>query len=72
MSNIFTALHVCYSNKLNNCTYRRKKLAGVILLGTGGIIPPNDITKMEADCQIREMKTIYPFAYRTHTHSLGK
>lgn len=27
---------------------------------------------METLCQIREKKTIYPFAYRTHTHSLGK
>lgn len=46
-------------------------LAGVILLGTGGLIPPNSTTYMEASCEIQEPKTIYPFAYRTHTHSLG-
>ncbi|KAF5284750.1 hypothetical protein FQA39_LY04475 [Lamprigera yunnana] len=51
---------------------RRNKLAGVILLGTGGAIPPNSVTHMESDCRIYENKTIYPFAYRTHTHSLGK
>ncbi|KAF5294490.1 hypothetical protein FQR65_LT01616 [Abscondita terminalis] len=50
----------------------RKKLAGVVLLGTGGAIPPNSVTHMESDCRINENKTIYPFAYRTHTHGLGK
>lgn len=47
-------------------------LAGVVLLGTGGLIPPHGITYMEASCMIQEPKTIYPFAFRTHTHSLGK
>lgn len=50
----------------------RNKLAGVLLLGTSGIIPPNSITHMESDCRLFENKTIHPFAYRTHTHSLGK
>lgn len=27
---------------------------------------------METACKIEEDKEIYPFAYRTHTHSLGK
>lgn len=27
---------------------------------------------METACEIKEKKTIIPFAYRTHTHSLGK
>lgn len=26
---------------------------------------------MEVSCEINEPKVIYPFAYRTHTHSLG-
>lgn len=51
---------------------RRKKLAGVLLLGTGGIIPPMSVTHMETNCQIKENKVIHPYAYRTHTHSLGK
>ncbi|KAK9758882.1 Copper type II ascorbate-dependent monooxygenase, C-terminal domain [Popillia japonica] len=51
---------------------RRSKLAGVILLGTGGVIPAHSRTNMEVSCEIGEHKTIYPFAYRTHTHSLGK
>lgn len=46
--------------------------AGVYLLGTGGQIEPRSITKMESSCQLLENKTIYPFAYRVHTHSLGR
>uniref|UniRef100_U5EW08 peptidylglycine monooxygenase n=1 Tax=Corethrella appendiculata TaxID=1370023 RepID=U5EW08_9DIPT len=49
-----------------------QKLAGVLLLGTSGVIAPNKIEHMETICTIKENKTIYPFAYRTHTHSLGK
>ncbi|XP_039276410.1 peptidylglycine alpha-hydroxylating monooxygenase [Nilaparvata lugens] len=49
-----------------------KRLAGVILLGTSGMIPPMSTEHMEAKCQIKENKTIHPFAFRTHTHSLGK
>ncbi|KAL3289700.1 hypothetical protein HHI36_023100 [Cryptolaemus montrouzieri] len=48
------------------------KLAGVILLGTGGEIPPKSLTHLEVDCTINEGKTIHPFAYRVHTHSLGR
>ncbi|XP_068626720.1 peptidylglycine alpha-hydroxylating monooxygenase [Battus philenor] len=46
--------------------------AGVILLGTGGFIPPNHVEHMETACTIDEDKVIHPFAFRTHTHSLGK
>ncbi|CRL08280.1 CLUMA_CG020999, isoform A [Clunio marinus] len=49
-----------------------RKLAGVLLLGTSGVIPPMKKEYMETACEITENKTIYPFAYRTHTHSLGK
>ncbi|CAH0562046.1 unnamed protein product [Brassicogethes aeneus] len=50
----------------------QSKLAGVLLLATGGKIPPHNITHMETFCEIREDKVIHPFAYRTHTHSLGR
>uniref|UniRef100_A0A6P7H0C4 peptidylglycine monooxygenase n=1 Tax=Diabrotica virgifera virgifera TaxID=50390 RepID=A0A6P7H0C4_DIAVI len=50
----------------------QSKLAGVLLLGVGGIIPPKSQTYMETACELNENKTIHPFAYRTHTHSLGK
>lgn len=53
-------------------TGRLNKSAGVLLLGTAGSIPPMSIEHMETSCEINENKTIYPFAYRTHTHSLGK
>ena len=49
-----------------------RKLAGVLLMGTSGVIPPMKKEYMESACEINEKKTIYPFAYRTHTHSLGK
>lgn len=48
------------------------KLAGVVLLGTSGSIGPMKTEHMETSCKINEKKTIHPFAYRTHTHSLGK
>ncbi|XP_065165421.1 peptidylglycine alpha-hydroxylating monooxygenase [Atheta coriaria] len=48
------------------------KLAGVLLLASGGTIPAHRVTYMESDCTIEEDKIIYPFAYRTHTHTLGK
>ncbi|XP_043269938.1 peptidylglycine alpha-hydroxylating monooxygenase isoform X2 [Venturia canescens] len=49
-----------------------KKMASVILLGTAGIIPPQSTEYMETACTLKENKTIHPFAYRTHTHALGK
>uniref|UniRef100_A0A1B0GKM8 peptidylglycine monooxygenase n=1 Tax=Lutzomyia longipalpis TaxID=7200 RepID=A0A1B0GKM8_LUTLO len=48
------------------------KQAGVLLLGTAGEILPHSVEKMEASCDITEHKEIHPFAYRTHTHGLGK
>ncbi|XP_050314404.1 peptidylglycine alpha-hydroxylating monooxygenase [Anthonomus grandis grandis] len=50
----------------------QSKLAAVLLLASGGRIPPNEITHMDVACRITENKVIYPFAYRTHTHSLGR
>uniref|UniRef100_A0A182QIJ1 peptidylglycine monooxygenase n=1 Tax=Anopheles farauti TaxID=69004 RepID=A0A182QIJ1_9DIPT len=48
------------------------KQAGVILLGTAGYIPPMATEHMDTLCEIQEEKVIHPFAYRTHTHSLGR
>lgn len=48
------------------------KRAGVLLLATGGEIGPMETEHMEAACEITEDKILHPFAYRTHTHSLGK
>ena len=48
------------------------KLASVILLGTAGMIPPRSTEYMETACALKENKTVYPFAYRVHTHGLGK
>ncbi|ODM93542.1 Peptidylglycine alpha-hydroxylating monooxygenase [Orchesella cincta] len=51
---------------------RQKKLAGVYLLATGGSVEPRATTFLESACIMKEEKTIYPFAFRTHSHSLGK
>uniref|UniRef100_A0A8D8WKV7 peptidylglycine monooxygenase n=1 Tax=Cacopsylla melanoneura TaxID=428564 RepID=A0A8D8WKV7_9HEMI len=55
--------------------YTRRPLtkeAGVLLLGTGGKIPALSVENMETSCIMTENKEIHPFAYRTHTHALGK
>lgn len=57
---------------LHYTTHKMDKLAGVIVLATGGVIPARKMTHMETACPILENKTIHPFAFRTHTHSLGK
>lgn len=51
---------------------RLHKQAGVLLLGTAGMIPPLALEHMETTCPISENKVIHPFAFRVHTHSLGK
>lgn len=48
------------------------KEAGVLLLGTSGVIPPMTLEHMETHCTISENKKLIPFAFRVHTHSLGK
>lgn len=48
------------------------KRAGVLLLGTGGFIPARGVEHMETECAIREPVKIHPFAFRTHTHKLGR
>ncbi|CAG0891566.1 unnamed protein product, partial [Cyprideis torosa] len=48
------------------------KTAGVLLMGTGGVIGPKSTTHMESACRIDEDKVIHPFAFRVHTHALGQ
>lgn len=56
-----------------NHLYRLQKQAGVYLLATNGMIPPQSIEHMETSCPLYETgKVIHPFAYRVHTHELGK
>ncbi|KAG6446687.1 peptidylglycine alpha-hydroxylating monooxygenase [Manduca sexta] len=50
---------------------RMPRQAGVILLGTGGVIPAHAVEHMETACTMREDKVLHPFAFRTHTHGLG-
>jgi len=48
------------------------KRAGVYFVGTGGMIAPRTTTYMEAACKLNTDLTIHPFAFRTHTHALGR
>merc|ERR1712018_1055929 len=48
------------------------RTAGVLLLGTGGSAPPHSTTYFETACEIEDQRKIHPFAFRTHTHSLGR
>lgn len=48
------------------------KLAGVYVMGTGGSIAPHRKTHMETACTMTENRVLHPFAFRTHTHSLGE
>lgn len=41
-------------------------------MAVGGQIPPKQVTHMDVECKITENKVLHPFAYRTHTHSLGE
>jgi len=57
---------------LKYTTERQPKQAGVLLMGTGGRIGANSVEYMETACKINEDKIIHPFAFRTHTHALGR
>ncbi|XP_022671226.1 peptidylglycine alpha-hydroxylating monooxygenase-like isoform X2 [Varroa jacobsoni] len=48
-----------------------KRRAGIYLLGTGGMLPAKRETHLETACKIDEDVTMFPFAFRTHTHKLG-
>ena len=48
------------------------KSAGVYLLGTNGMIRAREEEHFEVACRINEPVVIHPFAFRTHTHALGK
>ena len=48
------------------------KRAGVYFVGTGGMIAPRTTTYMEAACKLNTDLTVHPFAFRTHTHALGR
>ena len=47
------------------------KTAGVFLLGTSGYAPRHSTTYFETACEMDDDREIHPFAFRTHTHSLG-
>jgi len=48
------------------------KAAGVIYTGTNGRFPAKTTTYSEAACALSTDKEIHPFAFRVHTHGLGR
>jgi len=48
------------------------RTAGVLLLGTGGYAPAESTTYFETSCQMEDDRIMHPFAFRVHTHGLGK
>jgi len=50
----------------------RPRSAGVYFSATNGMIPAGSTTNMETACRLNEDIEIHPFAFRTHTHSLGR
>lgn len=48
------------------------KSAGVYMTATQGVFPAGQTTKSEAACPIRTNQVIHPFAFRVHTHALGR
>lgn len=47
---------------------RITKFAGVVLMGSGGFIQPNNVTHLETACKINEYKAIHPFAFSAYTN----
>jgi len=57
---------------LQSTTNRMPKTAGVLLMVTGGVIRANSKENFETACLVDENVKIHPFAFRTHTHQLGR
>ncbi|XP_042144944.1 peptidylglycine alpha-hydroxylating monooxygenase-like [Ixodes scapularis] len=57
---------------LSGDTNEVRRRAGVLRIRAGGMIPARHWENMEVACQFKDNITLYPFAFRTHTHSLGK
>ena len=48
------------------------KAAGVYWTATNGWFSAHATTKAETACKIKTTTTLHPFAFRVHTHSLGR
>ncbi|XP_072038753.1 peptidylglycine alpha-hydroxylating monooxygenase-like [Amphiura filiformis] len=51
---------------------RQRLVAGVYFMGADGKIPGHSQVNLEGACQYEEKPTLHPFAFRVHTHTLGK
>ncbi len=50
----------------------QSKAAAVYWTATGGRFPAHQTTNAETACKIRTEVPLHPFAFRVHTHSLGR
>ncbi|XP_072310099.1 peptidyl-glycine alpha-amidating monooxygenase isoform X2 [Eucyclogobius newberryi] len=64
----------CSGLSLTLTTKPQPFFAGIYLLMTvDTVIPPgNKVTNADSACEYTSLSPMYPFAYRTHTHHLGK
>jgi peptidylglycine monooxygenase len=58
--------------KIHYTTQKTPKSAGVYRTATFGRFPPHKTTKSEAACQLETDIVLHPFAFRVHTHALGR
>ena len=54
------------------CGQEMPRTAGVLLLGTSGSMPAHSTTYFETSCAVEDKREVHPFAFRTHTHSMGR
>jgi len=58
---------------LHMTTNRQRYVSGIFLLGSGrSIAPRKEASYLDSACEFHGPKTIHPFAFRTHAHSLGR
>ena len=58
---------------LCSCFNRQKYVSGIYLLGSAEKLKSgSEEASVYAACKFSGPKAIYPFAFRTHAHSLGK
>ena len=56
---------------LHYTQHPQPNIASVFLLGTSGYALRHSTTYFETACEMDDDREIHPFAFRTHTHSLG-
>ena len=58
--------------KIHYTSKPKPKAAGVYMTATFGRFPGRKTTKSEAACMLETHLMLHPFAFRVHTHALGR